>query len=505
MVATKIIFSEETGATQEALGQAVGLTSQWPRWSLVGRHWFKKTLLLITDVASVSLAHWIASYLIRRWMNIPIFDQNPSHYYLFYVPFFVLIRYFFEGYKSPDLRRPERELELIFKGVSVAFVGLTCANFVFFKSLGFSRYLLASWYALTLLVLLFARFGLRGMYEALWKRGLARQKALLLGPLDRLSAFRSNIAVQRYHGFDAVGVLAETGTTEDSEYDNFDLPVLGTIEQWEEVTDRCDIQLLLVGMSANSSNYSTLADLVRRAQEQGIQVEVYSDLFAMPEFKYERDEFSGFFRFYAPPRWSLMTQRAVKAVLDRMIGVVGSFVTILLTPVVGMLLKLEDGGPIFYHREFVGRDGQVHYYRKFRSMVKNADQLLHSNPELKEQFDHKHKLEQDPRVLRVGRFIRKYSIDEFPQFFSLLTGQLTFVGPRVISRAEKVRYGDSLPTLLSFKPGMTGYWQVMGRQTTSYEERVRMDMFYIAHWSIWLDLIIIGKTFWRVLRADGAY
>jgi lipopolysaccharide/colanic/teichoic acid biosynthesis glycosyltransferase len=178
---------------------------------------------------------------------------------------------------------------------------------------------------------------------------------------------------------------------------------------------------------------------------------------------------------------------------------------LLLTPIVALLLKCEDGGPVFYRREFVDCDGQVRHYLKFRTMVRDADRVLQTDSRLKQRFDAQYKLEEDPRVLRIGRILRKYSVDEFPQFFSLLTGRLAFVGPRVISQEETFRYEDCLPRLLSVKPGITGYWQVMGRQTTTYEERIQMDMFYIEHWSIWLDVIIIGKTFWKVLRAEGAY
>ena len=191
--------------------------------------------------------------------------------------------------------------------------------------------------------------------------------------------------------------------------------------------------------------------------------------------------------------------------MDRIVGVIGSIATLALTPIVALLLAMEDPGPVFYRREFVDQDGTVRYYLKFRSMVRNADQELQTNLVLKKQFDHKYKLEQDPRVLKIGRILRKYSIDEFPQFFSLITGRLSFVGPRVISAEESGRYGSLLPRLLSVKPGLTGYWQVTGRQTTSYEERIQMDMFYIDHWSIWLDFVIMAKTFWKVVRADGAY
>jgi lipopolysaccharide/colanic/teichoic acid biosynthesis glycosyltransferase len=188
-----------------------------------------------------------------------------------------------------------------------------------------------------------------------------------------------------------------------------------------------------------------------------------------------------------------------------LIGVLGSLLTLAITPLVALLLKWEDRGPVFHRREFVRCDGRIGYYLKFRTMVVGADELLRGNSSLKQQFDDKYKLQQDPRVLRVGRVLRKYSIDEFPQFFSLLSGRLTFVGPRVISREEIPRYGELVSKLLSTKPGMTGYWQIMGRQQTTYAERVNMDMFYIDHWSLRLDLIIMARTVWKVLRTEGAY
>src|SRR5437868_15502526 len=198
-------------------------------------------------------------------------------------------------------------------------------------------------------------------------------------------------------------------------------------------------------------------------------------------------------------------QRIMKAALDRVIGLVGSVATLLMTPWVTLLVWSEDHGPVFYRQEYVGCDGRPHYYLKFRTMVRDAERILQLDQGLKAQFNGTCKLRNDPRVLRVGRLLRKYSIDEFPEFFSVLTGQLTFVGPRTISGEEASRYGELLPKLLSVQPGMTGYWQVKGRQTTTYAERVGMDMFYIDHWSIWLDFLIIAKTFREVLTARGAF
>ena len=191
--------------------------------------------------------------------------------------------------------------------------------------------------------------------------------------------------------------------------------------------------------------------------------------------------------------------------MDIVIGLVGSAATLLLTPFIALLIKIQDGGPIFYRSAYLGQDFQDHYYMKFRTMRVDADQILKQDAELRTQFQRRHKLLEDPRVTRLGRFLRRASLDEFPQFFSVLKGDLTFVGPRTIRREEAVHYGFLLPKLLSVKPGVTGFWQAMGRQTTTYQERVQMDMFYMAHWSIWLDLVIIAKTFWKVLKAEGAY
>jgi exopolysaccharide biosynthesis polyprenyl glycosylphosphotransferase len=467
---------------------------------------FKKLLFLAGDVTAVMAAHFLAEILARRSMNITAAYLNPSGYFLFYVPFFTALLYLLEGYKSPDLRRPEKELELLFKGISISFVALACANFIFFKSLAFSRYLILAWYLLALLFLLVARFSLRAMYSALWKRGLARQKAILLGSADDLANFERRLAIQKYRGYEMAGVLTESVECGVSPSAKFVVPVLGLIEDWEEIADEEGARLVVVHLSDSTAGRDPrIREIIRRCQGKKIDVEVYSELFGGSELRYERDEFSGLFRIYAPPRWSRSLQQAVKGLLDIVVGLAGSAATLALTPIIGLLLKCEDGGTVFYSRDYIGTDGRVHRFLKFRTMVEGAERILENDPALKVRFARSFKLKNDPRVLRVGRFLRKYSLDEFPQFFSVLRGHLTFVGPRAITPEARERYGTLLPKLLSTKPGLTGYWQVMGRQTTTYEEKIQMDMFYIDHWSIWLDLVIIAKTFWEVIHAEGAY
>ena len=138
-------------------------------------------------------------------------------------------------------------------------------------------------------------------------------------------------------------------------------------------------------------------------------------------------------------------------------------------------------------------------------MVTNGDEILEQHSELKEELATNHKLKNDPRITSIGAFLRKYSLDELPQLFNVLKRDMSLVGPRMISPEEAPRYKQFDMNLLTVLPGITGLWQVSGRSDISYEERVRLDMYYVRNWSIWLDLQLLFQTIPAVLRAKGAY
>ena len=171
---------------------------------------------------------------------------------------------------------------------------------------------------------------------------------------------------------------------------------------------------------------------------------------------------------------------------------------------VALLVWISDGAPVLYARRVVGARGQSNAY-KFRTMVRKADAILAENPELRDAFTKDFKLKSDPRVTRIGAWLRKYSLDELPQLVNVLMGQMSLVGPRMITAEELSKYGQYQELLIMIKPGLTGYWQVRGRQSVSYEERVRMDLHYITHWSLGLDVMILFETPLRVIRGEGAY
>jgi Undecaprenyl-phosphate galactose phosphotransferase WbaP len=200
-------------------------------------------------------------------------------------------------------------------------------------------------------------------------------------------------------------------------------------------------------------------------------------------------------------------------VFKRFLDILGAFtVTLLISPFLlclALLVKLDSRGPVVYSQKRVGRNGKHFKVYKFRTMVVNADEMikqyLQEHPELRDEWEQTHKLKNDPRVTRVGQFLRKYSLDELPQLWNVLSGDMGLVGPRPIVDAEIAKYQDSFDLYCLVRPGMTGYWQVSGRSDTSYDRRVQLDSFYIRNWSIWLDIIILFATVRVVLRGSGAY
>jgi lipopolysaccharide/colanic/teichoic acid biosynthesis glycosyltransferase len=184
-----------------------------------------------------------------------------------------------------------------------------------------------------------------------------------------------------------------------------------------------------------------------------------------------------------------------------------SFLLLLLSPLIlliSLLVRLVDGRPVIYRRRVVGMAGEFDAY-KFRTMRRNADALLAADSSMAAAFQSNFKLKSDPRVTRLGAWLRKYSCDELPQLLNVLKGQMSLVGPRMITAAELGKYGPYQQLLLTVKPGLTGYWQVRGRQNVSYEERVRMDIAYITNWSLSLDLLILLQTPAKVIQSEGAY
>ncbi|GKM77703.1 putative sugar transferase [Klebsiella pneumoniae] len=198
--------------------------------------------------------------------------------------------------------------------------------------------------------------------------------------------------------------------------------------------------------------------------------------------------------------------------LKRLFDIIASIaIIILLSPVLLYISRQvkKDGGPAIYGHERIGKDGKPFKCLKFRSMVTNSkdvlNELLQNDPEAKREWDTTFKLKNDPRITKIGAVLRRTSLDELPQLFNVLKGEMSLVGPRPIITAELERYNEEVDYYLLSKPGMTGLWQVSGRSDVDYETRVYLDAWYVKNWSMWNDIAILFKTVGVVLKKDGAY
>ena len=195
----------------------------------------------------------------------------------------------------------------------------------------------------------------------------------------------------------------------------------------------------------------------------------------------------------------------VKRALDIIISLIG---LILLSPVfiiISLAIKLESKGPVFFGHTRIGKNGKTIKIYKFRSMVQNAEDLIKNfTPEQMKEYKENYKLTNDPRITKVGNFLRKTSLDELPQLVNIIKGDLSIIGPRPVVAEELKKYEENIDKFLSVTPGLTGYWAANGRSNTSYEERIKMELYYIDNMSFMMDIKVFFKTIVSVLKKDGA-
>ena len=202
-------------------------------------------------------------------------------------------------------------------------------------------------------------------------------------------------------------------------------------------------------------------------------------------------------------------KRTLKRVSDSLSSVVFLIISLPLYPLIALLIKIDSKGPVIFRNRRIGKDGLEFTCYKFRTMHQDADERLEkhlgASEIARQEWLEYSKITSDPRITRVGRFLRKFSLDELPQFFNVLRGEMSLVGPRPYMAWEVARMDDPANTILKVKPGLTGLWQVSGRNEIDFKNRLLLDEYYVRNWSLWMDTVIILKTFKAVILAKGAY
>ena len=284
--------------------------------------------------------------------------------------------------------------------------------------------------------------------------------------------------------------------------------ILGTYEEIEQVISDKRINEVIIAMPLADNNQ--MFEIINNLDGKVNKVKFVPELNGVYTFNSEIEDYDGTMLISAQINYVRGLSRFLKRVMDIGIGIVGGLSLIPLTILVWIKTDNEERKHgLFFTQDRIGKDGKSIKIYKYRSMVTGADKILEEmmakDEKIREEYEKDKKLKDDPRITKVGEFLRRTSLDEFPQFINVLKGEMSFVGPRPYLPREKKDMGEYYGKIIKSKPGITGMWQTHGRSETDFEERLELDEYYYRNWSLWLDIVIIIKTIKNVIGGKGAY
>lgn len=489
---------------------SAGLEQQLARsYTFLGRQTQErlfKLLLVVGDVAALATAFGFA-YLLRFESNLPLFeDVDLSHadhviLSLLLLPCWLAVFALFHLYDLHYLLGGDHEYARVFNASSVVLTLLIVATFLF-PVIRVSRGWIALAWGSGFLIVIVTRFFLRRVGYALRRRGMLASRTLIVGADNEGRAIAEQLLSAPTSGAEVIGFI-DNRLPVGSRVQG-DLVVLGTVENL--TASISSLQIKEVILSSSALHRTEILNVFQElAYSDDVELRFSTGLFEI---------FTTGVRVREIGSVPLVSMNKVRlAPLETVIKtcfdyVVAGCLLFLLAPLflaLAIMIKRDSPGPVFHRRRVLGQGGRAFDALKFRTMHVNGNEILANNPELIDELRQNHKLKDDPRVTRLGEWLRRLSIDEFAQLFNVLLGQMSLVGPRMITIEEAEKYGKWRLNLLTVKPGLTGLWQVSGRSDLTYDDRVRLDMYYIRNYSLWLDAQILIQTPGAVLRGSGAY
>lgn len=461
---------------------------------------------IVTDFLLVNLGFYLA-YLARYdWQlfrEVELADSFVS--FAAYFPQQLLLNLFllaaFTRLHVWRRRRGESWFDECYRvGVAMtsAFTLLSMFQFVF-DPIANSR-LMIFWAAFfTGLLIALARLARRWSIRYLNAKGIAVDSALVVGSGEAGRGVIRTLLARPDLGFRAIGFL-DDGANLGSRR----IPHLGTWTTLEQTLEKNpDLHTVFIAMPAN--RHEDIVKVTKACVQYGVQTQVVPDLLQLSLGSVEMNNMGGIPVLSVRAKQTNVFSRFLKRVLDLAIVAVFAIPGLLVGSIIALAIKLEDGGPIFYTAKRLTSGGKTIGMYKFRSMVLDADKLRDELWKQNEADGAIFKIKDDPRVTKVGKIIRKMSLDELPQFINIFLGQMSFVGPRPPIQDEVDQYEDWHYRRLDVKGGLTGLWQVSGRADLTFDEAVLLDIYYIENWSLALDLRIILQTIPYVLLRRGAY
>lgn len=462
-------------------------------------------LLDIVLACVAFLLAYIARYELEIFRPVLEINSSPFHPYIPYLALYLIwlqMQYRGSGLYKPVRGRPWiEEVYTIVNGVANATVVMFGVSF-FLQPLVFSRLMLVYVAIITIILLSTARIVQRVIQANLRAKGIGIERVLIIGAGDVGQAVLRTMLARKDLGYLPVGYLDDN--PDKGNVDLGRLRGLGGLNKLAEVLRAEKVDTVIITL--RWEHHDRIMALVNTCQRKGVEVRVIPDVFQLNLRQVQVENLDGIpllgVSGSAPLRGG---NRLVKRIIDIALILLVSPVLLLLYTCIALAIRLEGPGPILYSQRRVGENGKQFDMLKFRSMIPDADQY---RQQLVEQFqlDPRHpKIADDPRITRVGRFIRRTSLDELPNLINVLRGQMSLVGPRPPTPDEVALYDTWHMQRLQTMPGLTGLWQVSGRSDVPFDEMCLLDIYYIENWSIKLDAQILMLTLPRVLLRHGAY
>jgi exopolysaccharide biosynthesis polyprenyl glycosylphosphotransferase len=479
-----------------------------PSLSLKNQRLILKLWLLAADAVALGMAFRVA-YWFRFDIQVTLAPEvvpNPEfypHLAALLIPVWILVFLLFNLY-DPELKFGGiAEYSRTFNACTTGTVLVVVATFILTQFIVSRLWLISAWMLSFLLVSLHRFLGRRVLYSLRGRWGYFLTPAVIVGTNEEAAMLVAHLGEWRSSGLRILGFVS--GQTEDSAINGTGLPVLGSTREILEIVEEYGVEDLIVAITAvNREELLELGEEVNPVQ--GIHLRLSSGLYEILTTGVTVKTL-GTVPLVSVNKVRLEPEEVyVKGLLDYSVTIAALLLSWPFLLVIALLIRMDSRGPVIHRRRVLGVSGRQFDAFKFRTMHVNGNDMLKGNPELERALRANHKLKEDPRVTRVGRWLRRYSLDEVPQLFNVLLGQMSLVGPRMISPEEADKYGRHKLNLLTVKPGITGLWQVSGRSDLTYDERVRLDMYYVRNYSVWLDLqIFFIQTIPAVIRGRGAY
>ncbi len=467
--------------------------------------------LLTSDMLMLTMAFWLA-YWLRFDLQISVSPEVvPSPQ--FYTALVTLLMPVWLGlfamsglYDWQNLLGGTIEYARAFNACTTAMMLVVVATFVDPTFVVARGWLIAAW-LLSVFLVCVSRFCIRRIVYAFRRKGYFLVPAAIVGTNGEATALAEQLKHRESSGYHILGAVdpLHQHVGDDLPVGRSELPILGSLEEIRDIIRCFGIRELIV--AATSLQRDELLDLYERVHSlRNVELRLSTGLFEVLTTGVQVRS-AGFVPLISLNKLRLdPLETATKTAVEYFLTAISLIVLAPVLAVISTLIKLDSSGPVLHRRRVLGVGGKEFDAFKFRTMFLDGDRMLESQPELLSRLRTDEKLKRDPRVTGLGRWLRKYSLDELPQLFNVLLGQMSLVGPRMISPREAEKYGRHRSNLLTVKPGITGLWQVSGRSDLSYDERVRLDMHYIRNYTIWLDLqILFIRTAGAVLKGRGAY